>query len=907
MPTGWIRVQAVSGGILSVPGVDVELRDGQNQLIAAFATDENGDSAPVRVETPPRELSLQEQNQQLPYSEYNVYARAEGYLPVEILGVQAFEGQTGLTVLQMEPTDLLGTPQAQPQQVNIPEHHLIDPIGQPASVAPTEECPGRILNQVVIPEYITVHLGAPTEYAQNVTVTFKNYIKNVASSEIYPTWPEQALRANIICQISLALNRIYTEWYLSKGYSYQITNSTSYDQYFVYGRNIFENISNLVDELFSTYARKSGSVNPFYTEYCDGNTVWCAGLKQWGTVSLANQGYSALQILRYYYGNEIELVRSTNIAAIPQSYPGSSLSIGSTGQAVRTIQRQLNRIAQNYPSFGTLTVDGVYGSETANVVRNFQGQFSVNRDGIVGYNTWYAINYVYVAVKRLAELSGEGEAPNQDPVSNSTGSWPGNILSIGSTGNAVSRVQYWLDTVRGYISGLPLLAVDGIYGSNTAAAVRVFQTWAGLTADGVVGQATWNALYREFSSVILEEDTELGYVTQYPGTVLRVGSSGQAVRSVQFWLRIISGRYDIPTVAVDGKYGTATATAVQVFQSLFGLSADGAVGSITWNKLRQIFVTVALSLVQGASYPGTYPGYALRRGSTGTAVREMQYYLYVLSLYYPSIPPVSYDGIFGAATQQAVIAFQTLIGLIADGVVGSATWSALYAAYVRIITVEGASRSGDSPALTGELEEQKEGEDVLRLQESLQFISQFYQTVQNPISPEEVWVQPVIPEPNDAYDIPGEYGEYTANAVASFQATFGLPVTGRLDEQTRKAVMAIFDAANAEDIYGEQDTVIAGEYPGVVLGKGAHGPLVSNLQQQTNRTAAELCGVSYAAQDGVFRLQTEHTVKQVQDSSGLPVSGAVTRDTWAVLQHCANHAETQNCSACCVPAEKERK
>ncbi len=907
MPTGAIHIQAQTGGVLPVAGVFASiLADGQ-VLTEQIVTDANGDSAPVTVETPPIALSLTPQTDQLPYAVYTVTASAPGYAPVEINGVQVFEWQTSLVVLDMQPVQL--TPagaEPLPTVYDIPLHHLMDPQGEPSSVAPIDNCTDeRVLSQVVIPQYITVHLGRPAASARNVTVTFKDYIKNVACSEIYPTWPEVALRANIYCQISLALNRVYTEWYLSKGYPFQITNSTSYDQYFVYGRNIFENISRIVDELFATYIRRPGTVNPYYAEYCDGQQVSCPGLKQWGTVTLANQGYTPYRILTYYYGTNLELVTGTNIASIPQSYPGTALRVGSTGTAVRTIQRQLNRIAKNYPGFGTLTVDGNFGSGTAEVVRRFQRQFGLTADGVVGYSTWYQISYIYVAVKKLAELSSEGEFPNNDSVGGTAGSYPGTALRVGSTGNAVRQVQYWLNTVRAYVSGLPLLTVDGVYGSGTAAAVRVFQSWAGLAVDGVVGRATWDALYREFSSVLLEEDAALGYVTQYPGSPLRVGSTGNAVRTLQFWLAVAATGYPgLPAPAVDGSYGSGTAAAVRAFQQQFGLTVDGVVGPATWNTLREIFTAVSQSLVPDATFPGTYPGSPLRLGSSGSAVREMQYYLYVLSLYYTDLPEINFDGQFGPATQRAVIAFQTLAGVTPDGVVGPVTWGALYATYIRLITVEGPVRGGVSPAYTGPLAEGSSGQAVAWVQQMLGFISLFYPAVQSPISPTLSGGEEGVPEPGP-YDFAGLYSRFTVAAVESFQRQFGLPVTGQVDQETWLSIVTVFEVLNAEDLRGEA-AAADGSWPGVVLVPGSFGPYVLQLQQLLNALAQYYCGLAYTVEDGIFRQGTLSALERAQRSTGQTVTGTVTRETWDALQAALPPCRDGSCERQCSACEKSR-
>ncbi|MDD3429398.1 MAG: peptidoglycan-binding protein [Oscillospiraceae bacterium] len=395
MSTGTIQVYSYTADEgFAVPNASITLSrtmpDG-TLYTHHYQTDSSGFSSPVTVDTPPKELSLEESNTEIPYSTYNLTATANGYEPIYLGGIQAFAEQNSLINLAFLPhLDTSANAEAAsfralPDTATIPAHQLYANTGAPFSRAPLAPCAPSgstfVLNQVVIPTYVTVHLGTPASSAQNVTVSFRNYIKNVASSEIYPTWPKQSLIANIYCQISLALNRIYTEWYPSKGYNFTITNSTSYDQYYVHNRNIFDSISAVVDEVFDTYIRKTGTVNPYYSEYCDGKTVSCKGLKQWGTVDLANSGYSAINILKYYYGTDIELVTSTNIQSIEQSYGGTPLKIGSTGEPVRVIQRQLNRIAKNYPSLGTQTVDGVFGTTTDAVVKKFQKQFSLTQVG----------------------------------------------------------------------------------------------------------------------------------------------------------------------------------------------------------------------------------------------------------------------------------------------------------------------------------------------------------------------------------------------------------------------------------------------------------------------------------------------------------------------------------------------
>ena len=357
---GFITVRSVSArDALPVSGARIRiLNETETETVYTGATDADGVSATIEVPCPPRELSLSEANTERPYGVYTLYIEHEGYETQCMRGLQVFDGETSLCDTQLLPRSEEESAARLGEAVDvsvIPPHALYAGGGGSAE-APISTCAApRVLTQPVIPTTITVHLGKPAAAAQDVTVSFRDYIKNVASSEVYPTWPEEALRANIHAQISLALNRIFTEWYKSKGYPFQITNSTSYDQYYVHGRNIFEVMSRITDEIFNTYVRRTGTIDPYYTEYCDGKSVTCPGMKQWGTKDLADEGKNALQILKYYYGSNIEIVRTSNIADIPESYPGSPLRIGSTGESVKSasldpefIREMLVSVAKNW-------------------------------------------------------------------------------------------------------------------------------------------------------------------------------------------------------------------------------------------------------------------------------------------------------------------------------------------------------------------------------------------------------------------------------------------------------------------------------------------------------------------------------------------------------------------------------
>lgn len=358
-----------------------------------------------------------------------------------------------------------------------------------------------------VPQRITVHLGPPSSDAANVTVSFSDYVKNVASSEIYPTWDESALRANILAIVSFALNRVYTEFYRSRGYDFDITNSTAYDQYFVNGRSYFDNISALVDELFNDYLRRPGFVEPLAAKFCNGTTVTCEGLSQWGSQNLAQQGYNSNQIIQRYYGN-VETVINAPIRGISSSYPGVPLQRGSSGPNVVVIQTALNRIAQNYPAIPKIpNVDGIFGPKTEATVKAFQQIWGLTDDGIVGPATWYALVRLYTAVTSLSELRSQGQQ-----FYNINWTPPGG-LSVGDTGEKVKLLQYLLSVLSAHISTIPPVTIDGIFGQQTRAAVLAAQRRFNLPETGSVGAQTWDAVYDQYAGI---ENTNLRSEETFP-------------------------------------------------------------------------------------------------------------------------------------------------------------------------------------------------------------------------------------------------------------------------------------------------------------------------------------------------------------------------------------------------------
>ncbi len=440
-------------------------------------------------------------------------------------------------------------------------------------------------DEPIIPRNITVHLGTPNSDAQNVTLPFPDYIKNVASSEIYPTWPESAIRANIYAQISFALNRIYTEWYPSRGYDFDITSTTAYDQSFVNERPIFENISGIVDEIFNSFVRRQGSTEPLFTAYCDGRNTNCEGLKQWGSVALANEGRVPYEILQYYYGDDIDIVTDVPVSDNAPSYPGTPLRQGDSSNAVQEIQVRLNRIAKNYPGIPIISpADGNFTAATTESVKKFQQVFGLDPDGIIGNATWYRIIYIYASVKRLAELDSEGIAAGEIPQRFDR------LLSLGDEGLEVSVIQYYLRVISNYYDTVPNVEPTGRFDDATAAAVRAFQQTYGLPTDGIVGQQTWNDIYRTYRGIVAAQVVSADALPLYPGSILAEGSEGEYVQVLQQWLNALSDTYtDIPKVTADGRFGPATEAAVRAFQRRFGITANGVVGAVTWDRIASAY------------------------------------------------------------------------------------------------------------------------------------------------------------------------------------------------------------------------------------------------------------------------------------------------------------------------------
>ena len=434
----------------------------------------------------------------------------------------------------------------------------------------------------VVPNTITVHLGKPDDNAKNVTVPFTDYISNVASSEIYPTWPVEALKANIYAIISFTMNRVYNEWYRSKGYNFDITNSPTYDQAFVYNRSTYENINNIVEEIFNNYVVKGNRIDPFFTTYCDGRNTTCNGLSQWGTVSLANQGKNYLDILKYYYGNDISIKFNAEVGDTI-GYPGYVVGLGSAGNPVLAIQRDLRRIRKNYPAIPDITNTlGIYDMETVNAVKKFQEIFSLPVTGSVDKATWYKIKYIYTSVKKLSDLYSEGLTKDEATFLYE------DELNYGDTGIEVEYIHYFLDAIAFLDPDIPRLKTNSIYNDNSITMVKAFQKKYGLPVTGVFTYNDWNVLKDVYNKILKNLDNE--FVNDlYPDNFLSIGSSGEDVLRFQKYLLSIC-RYDhsIPGVRVTGIFDELTKSSVVTLQKRFGLDENGIVGPILWRKVVEL-------------------------------------------------------------------------------------------------------------------------------------------------------------------------------------------------------------------------------------------------------------------------------------------------------------------------------
>jgi len=614
--TGKLIIEVRNGDdSLPIGGARVTLSGADQVPLFETHTDANGNTEPLPLSAPDKAYTLDPTFHKPAYSEWEIIVEKPGFVTSRIHHVEVVDTQTSILPVHLRPLMEGQNPTAD-TDINIPpmlpvlpeseqqipfqadtERQAVPSIFMPANphLAPTT--PPDPPQQVFIPDYITVHLGRPTDAnARNVRVRFIDYVKNVASSEIYSTWPHNSLVANINAIVTFALNRIYTEWYPSRGFNFDITNSTAFDQYYRDGAQIFDSINTVVDDIFNHYVHRQGLVNPFFTSFCNGTTATCAGLSQWGTVALANQGLTPLEILRHYYPNDIVVSPVENIAGITESFPGESLRVGSTGDAVRRMQNHLNRIRVNYPLIPQIkSPNGTFGEDTADAVRVFQRTFNLTPDGIIGRSTWNRIISIYTAVSRLAELDSQGHryTIGETP--------PDVVLRRGSRGRDVRELQFLINAISPFFEGVPPVIEDADFDEETQNAVIDFQRNFDLPPDGVVGPTTWAKLYAVYRGIQQNRPAPAPTPTPtptppqppistppYPGTPLRVGTRGDDVRLIQTYLNAIRRDHpDIPALTEDGVFGPITQSAVTVFQKEFGLTPDGIVGPLTWTALTE--------------------------------------------------------------------------------------------------------------------------------------------------------------------------------------------------------------------------------------------------------------------------------------------------------------------------------
>jgi peptidoglycan hydrolase-like protein with peptidoglycan-binding domain len=446
------------------------------------------------------------------------------------------------------------------------------------------EIPG--LTQVVIPSAITVHLGAPDEAAENVTLPFLDYVKNVASSELYPTWPETALRANIYAIVSTALNRIFTEWYRAQGYNFDITSDTSVDQAFVLNRGIFDSISVLADELFDSYITREGQIEPLYAQFCDGRVTWCPGLLQWGTVSLAEEGYTPYEILQYYYGTDINIQTDTPIAVAGETYPGFPLRLGDNNPYVLLMQIYLNTIGVNFPAIPRIpNPTGTFNEITQEAVTAFQNVFDLPATGIIDKATWYRIRRIYVAVTQLAELTSQGIIISEIPEFTPT---PGPAEVV----PRVQAVQYFLNVLSVYYNSIPSVDINGVLDTHTRTSLMEFQRTFNLPITGLVDEQTWNTMFNAVSGILqtLPPSAIALPALLWPGITYQSGSEGPGVYLIQQYLTYIASVLEgIPPADPDGVFGPQTELAVRTFQEYFGIDVTGVVDRYTWDRIVLIY------------------------------------------------------------------------------------------------------------------------------------------------------------------------------------------------------------------------------------------------------------------------------------------------------------------------------
>jgi peptidoglycan hydrolase-like protein with peptidoglycan-binding domain len=554
------------------------------ELLYTINTDDSGQTETVAIEAPNKSHTLDPNDAGPHYSKIYVRITAQGFEETVIHGVHIYDTSVSLLPVKLIPLSI-DLDSHVINDISIPKNS-VELTAERVQEGPTDYVSTQ--EDVVIPDYIIIHLGAPASNAQNVRARFIDYIKNAASHEVYDTWPEDALEANILCIISFTLNRIGSKWYTGRGYSFDITNNTRYDQAFVYNGDIGGNISRIVDRVFNQYIRLPGHKEPYFAAYCSDPHSECPGrLSQWGTVTLAQSGMDALRIIRDFYPADAEIAQTFNFAGISVPYPGHELDTGYDSADVGTIKSWLNRIGANFPNIPSIsnTDNNVFDAQTAEAVRAFQRTFNLNASGVADKVTWYKIAQIDGAVNQLDELVNESESVDIGAV------LPAVALREGARGPDVAALQFLLNYLSEFYYSIPPVIENAVFDTRTKTSVVMFQNLIGTTADGVVGPMTWQLILNAYKGIKLnvavpqaagpEHESSL-----YPGCPLKNGSGGSAVLSLQKMLNHLSEYYpQIPKLAEDGRFGNLTRSAVFTFQNIFSLTADGVADSETWSEL----------------------------------------------------------------------------------------------------------------------------------------------------------------------------------------------------------------------------------------------------------------------------------------------------------------------------------
>lgn len=653
MATGYLIVSVVEQ-YSEVPIEDaVILVMHEKQPPIETKTNKQGLTESIPLFTVDKSLSLDPESAELPFYAYLVKVTKPEYREETRTNVIIFDGETtNLTVAMRSLIDLAAVrEEVQTQPVDAL-------FGSPFFPFP------------IIPITISVKLGAPDSDAKVIIVKYVDYIKNVVSCEIFPTWPVEAIRANIYAIQSLALNRVYTEWYRERGYDFQITSSTAFDMKFKEGQAVFSNISDLVDTTFAQYVNRIGFIEPLFTAFCDGKKVKCDGLHQWKTVDYANLGYDALKILQQFYGENIEIFTSALIQEVAESFPGD-LKIGSAGPKVFLMQIYLIRISLTYPSIPQpFPLDGVFDDTFEESVKQFQRIFHLPVTGVIDRDTWYKISFFYHAVKRSGEIVSEGYVSLLDYLETPQ------TVKPGDRGVQVQRLQYALNVISQYVDDMSFIKMDTNYGPKTKQQVSIFQKHVGLPQTGIVDPKTWEYLkqYYHDAVTILPSTFELA---DFPGHHLTIGDEGLAVMAMQRSMNVIAKSYrTIPEVNQQGVFDQAMEDQVKAFQAEFNLPVTGIIDQKTWDMVTDIYKAVL---------PVTlYPGFELRLNDTNYYVATLQYYLNIIAEKFHNIPTSVVDPLFGPQTQASVIAFQKQFGLEPTGIVDKATWNMVLDIFTRL-------------------------------------------------------------------------------------------------------------------------------------------------------------------------------------------------------------------------------